>query len=117
MALPPDPAPCEIGPELAERAAALGLEDAFRQLEADGYTVIEDVASPEFVGRLRETILEHHARIKLKGSGPRLLIGKDSVFSEAAINPGTHRPPRGRETPPATRAQDRRSRAPRPACC
>ena len=87
MALPPDPAPYEISPELAERAAALGLEDAFRQLEADGYTVIEDVASPEFVGRLRETILEHHARIRVKGSGPRLLIGKDPVFSEAAINP------------------------------
>ena len=79
--------PYKVSDSLAATAAELGLEKNFRQLEEEGYTVIEDAAPQEFVQRLRGTILEHQSRVRTKGSGPRLLIGKDPVFSEAIINP------------------------------
>ena len=85
--IPASPAPYEVSQSLAATAAELGLEKNFRQLEEDGYTVIEDAAPQGFFQRLRGTILEHQSRVRTKGSGPRLLIGKDPVFSEAIINP------------------------------
>ncbi len=85
--IPAGPAPWEVSESLAATAVELGLEKNFRQLEEEGYTVIEDAAPQEFVQRLRGTILEHQSRVRTKGSGPRLLIGKDPVFSEAIINP------------------------------
>ncbi len=85
--IPASPAPFEVTESLATKAAELKLGKNFSQLVKDGYTVIQDVAPPEFIERLRATILEHQSRVKTRGSGPRLLIGKDPVFSEAIINP------------------------------
>ena len=82
-----DAAPYAVSETMATTAQELGLEEHLRQLVEHGYAVIEDAAPPEFIERLRNTILEHQSRVKTKGSGPRLLIGKDPVFSEAMINP------------------------------
>ena len=85
--IPASPIPFEVSESLAATAAELGLQTNFRELQDSGYTVIEDAAPPEFFQKLRQTILEHQSRVKTKGSGPRLLIGKDPVFSETIINP------------------------------
>ncbi|MEE9208003.1 MAG: hypothetical protein V3U67_06435 [Gemmatimonadota bacterium] len=79
--IPAVPAPSEVSESLAATAAELGLEKNFRQLEEEGYTVIEDAAPQELFQRLRGTILDHQSRVRTKGSGPRLLIGKEYVFS------------------------------------
>ena len=86
MVARPSTQPYDISESLAAKAAELTLEKNFRQLEEEGYTVVEDAAPIEFFDRLRATILDHQSRVKTRGGGPCLLIGKDPVFSEAAIN-------------------------------
>ena len=70
-----------IAPDLAPRIAEFGLENNCRQLADEGYTVVQDVAPPEFFARLRKTILE---KANPYGS---LLANKDPIFAEAALNP------------------------------
>ena len=53
MTIPPD----EISRELMPIVEALGLVENCRQLASEGYTIIENAADPEFVARLRNTIL------------------------------------------------------------
>ena len=75
-------APGEISASLKPRIEALDLEQNCRQLAAEGWTVLENAASPEFNEQLRETIL----RLSRKG-GANMLLGKDPVFAEAVLNP------------------------------
>ena len=77
----PTVAPCDIAPELLTQIEALGLVENCQQLADEGYTVVEDAASPEFFALLREVILD---KVKPYGS---LLANKDPVFAEAALNP------------------------------
>ncbi len=70
----------DIAPDLAPRIAEFGLENNCRQLADEGYTVVQDVAPPEFFARLRKTILE---KANPYGS---LLADKDPVFAEAALS-------------------------------
>ncbi len=71
----------DIAPELAPRIEEFGLAENCRQLADEGYTVVQNVASPEFFARLRKVILE---KANPYGS---LLTHKDPVFAEAALNP------------------------------
>ena len=41
--------PFELSDELSEKIAALGLEEAVRQVEENGYGYIQDLASIEFI--------------------------------------------------------------------
>ncbi len=64
--LPPE----VISEELAPIIAELGLEENCRQLVMQGWTVLEDVSSPEFNARFREKIVvpgAQHAAYRLLG--------------------------------------------------
>jgi hypothetical protein len=76
--LPPD----AISDELAPAIEALGLLENCRQLAMEGWTVIEDVATPDFNARLREKIKE-----LCPGGGGNMLLAKDPIFAEAILNP------------------------------
>jgi hypothetical protein len=76
--LPPD----AISEELAPTIEALGLAENCRQLAMEGWTVIEDAATPEFNARFRETI-----KACCPKGGGNMLLAKDPVFAEAILNP------------------------------
>lgn len=76
-------APDAISDELAPTVGELGLEDNCHELATEGWTVIEQAASPEFNERLRSTILERAAG----RAGARMLLKDDRVFAEAVLNP------------------------------
>lgn len=75
--LPPE----RISDELEPVIRALGLEDNCRQLAMEGWTVIENAASPEFNARFREALLR-----VTNGRGGNMLLAKDPVIAEAVIN-------------------------------
>ena len=72
-------APEAISDELRPTIEGFGLEDNCRQLAAEGWTVVEDVASSEFNERLRHKIQDV--------GGGNMLLAKDPVFSEAVLSP------------------------------
>ena len=65
----------------------LGLVENCRQLAREGYTIIENVAEPEFVARLRNTILESTPADKAGARTSMMVLGTDPVYAEAALNP------------------------------
>ena len=79
---------------------ALGLETNLAELEAFGFTVIENALSPELTARLREAVLaaaEQRFGRKLDLEGETqlrevelasYLLYKDPVFEAAVLNPG-----------------------------
>ena len=72
-------APDAISEELRPAIEEFGLEDNCRQLAQEGWTVVEDGASPEFNERLRGKIQEL--------GGGNMLLAKDPVFPEAVLSP------------------------------
>ena len=76
-------APDAISDELAPIIDELGLRENCQQLASDGWTVVEDAATPEFTARLRQTILD----IAGTRAGALMLLHKDPVFAEAVLNP------------------------------
>ena len=72
-------APEAISDELRPTIEEFDLEDNCRQLAAEGWTVVEDVASSEFNERLRHKIQDV--------GGGNMLLAKDPVFSEAVLSP------------------------------
>jgi hypothetical protein len=77
----PTVAASDTAPELAPKIEKFGLAENCRQLIDEGYTVVQDVASPEFFARLRKVILEKFSPYA------SLLAHQDPVFAEAALNP------------------------------
>jgi ectoine hydroxylase-related dioxygenase (phytanoyl-CoA dioxygenase family) len=82
-----------VSEELGPRIEAFGLERNVREMAEQGYTVIDDVASPEFIDRLREALIAatreaqgQYFGITKKGMSADILLDKDDVFAEAAIN-------------------------------
>ena len=71
--------PGEIAEELAPRIRALGLEEKCRELWEQGYTVLEDVASPELLRELR-------AQAMAADPGALHVLPKHAVFAQAALN-------------------------------
>ena len=76
-------APGDISRELAPVIEALGLTENCRQLAEEGWTVLHDVAAPEFNERLRAIILD----ITGERPGANMLLAKDPVFAEAVLRP------------------------------
>ena len=77
-------APDAISEELMPLIEELGLIDNCRQLATEGYTVIENAASPEFNEAFRNKILE------MSTAGDEqmnMLLRKDPIFAEAVLNP------------------------------
>lgn len=77
--LPPD----AISEELAPAIDELGLRENCRELSMNGWTVVRDVASPEFNERFRDTI----TTLNSAGKGGNMLLAKDPVFAEAILRP------------------------------
>ena len=73
--LPPD----AISDVLLPVVEDLGLVGNCRQLAAEGWTVIENAAAPDFVARLRERILADGTSF--------MRLDKDPVYAEAALHP------------------------------
>jgi hypothetical protein len=66
----------------------LGLEQNCRQLVMQGWAVIENVSSPEFNERLRQAIIDASGEVVAgQATGCNMLLTKDRVFAEAALNP------------------------------
>ena len=78
-------APDEISGELLPVVQQLGIESNCRELASDGWTIIENVADPDFNDRLRNTILDLGAG--RKHGPPPMLLARDAVFAEAVLNP------------------------------
>jgi hypothetical protein len=79
--------PEEISSQLMPIVEELGLVENCRQLASEGYTIIENVADPQFITRLRNTILET-VPTNDAGSGSKLVVlGTDPVYAEALLNP------------------------------
>ena len=78
----PAVAPGEISPELAPRVSELGIERNCRELWEQGYTVLEDVASPEDWRNLRAAIQSAGYPY---GMGETILQ-KYPIVAEAVIN-------------------------------
>ena len=68
--------PGEIAEELAPRIRELGLEANCKELWEQGYTVLEDVASPEFLQELRAASKENAVHV----------LPKHPAFAQAALN-------------------------------
>ena len=79
--------PEEISAELMPVVEELGLVENCRQLAREGYTIIENVAAPEFVARLRNTILESTTAGETGSGSSMMVLGRDPVYAEAALNP------------------------------
>ena len=81
--------PGEISEELAPRIREFGLERNCRELWEQGYTVLEDVAPPEYWRDLRATILKAAQGDPgaTAGSMGSTLMAKYPVVAEATINP------------------------------
>jgi hypothetical protein len=82
--LPPEAISDELAPVIAE----LGLENNCRELAEQGWTVVENAATPEFNDRLRQKILELSGVTPETGAGGgNMMLAKDPVFAEAVLNP------------------------------
>lgn len=83
--------PFDLSDELAQKVAALGLEDAVQQVKRDGYGYIHDLAPIEFTERLREAVLRLSRTVPDIGLpvafNVNMLLGKDPIFEELVLNP------------------------------
>lgn len=77
--------PEEITAELLPVVEELGLVENCRQLASEGWTIVEDAADPEFISRLRQTIMAANPG-EADGS-EFMLLAKDPVYAEATLNP------------------------------
>ena len=78
--------PFELTDELKAKVDTLGLAESVAHVKAEGYGYIYDPAPIAFTQRLREAIV----RTAPGSEGPRgmnMLLDKDPVFAEVAVNP------------------------------
>ena len=77
------------GDELATRIGGLDLAGNDRELDDDGYTVIQDPVAHALTDRVRDAIirLAQDSESPLKGWSAGLLLGRDPVFAEAVLVP------------------------------
>ncbi len=81
--------PFELTEEMHARVRALGMESNVEQMREEGYTVLRDVAPPEFTARVREACLRLAQETEGRGRGfsAALLLGRDPVFEEMVLQP------------------------------
>ena len=82
----PSREPFDLDERLAARVAELDLDETVRQLKEDGYGVVPELADPDFIGRLRETLLRL-CRYSDDDEGVGMLLDKDPTITEAVLNP------------------------------
>lgn len=83
--------PFDLSDELEARVRDLDLGETVEHVKQHGYGYIHDAATPEFVERLRETIVRVATRTDagegLQGRGANMLLAKDPIFEEVVLNP------------------------------
>ena len=87
--------PFDLSDELRARVAELDLVDSVEHVKEHGYGYVHDAAPPEFVARLRETIIriahskEAESVLARLGASMLLpmLLTKDPIFAEVVVNP------------------------------
>lgn len=79
--------PREITPELRPVVEELGLVENCRELAEEGWTIVENVADPAFVTRLRETILDDSVLDDAGNGSVYSALARDAVYAEATLNP------------------------------
>lgn len=79
--VPPEAISDQLRPVVEE----LGLVENCRQLAAEGWTIVENAASPEFFDRLRKAIVATTEAANSRSKGR--LLREDAVSAEAALNP------------------------------
>ena len=84
--------PFDLSDGLRTRVDGLDLGETVEHVKEHGYGYIHDAASPEFVARLRQTIVRivrRESRHRLGGNVPlvNMLLPKDPVFEEVVLNP------------------------------
>lgn len=72
-------------PDLAHRAAKQGLSQKIREMESQGYTIVENVITPEFADEAREAIITTLAMHGYQTMNWMLYHGR--VFERLALNP------------------------------
>ena len=80
-------APEEISEELMPKLRELRLVKNCRELATNGWTVVRDAASLEFITRLRETTLRLVGNCGYGAGAVYSALNKDDVYAEAALNP------------------------------
>ena len=81
--LPPE----AISDALRPTVEALELVENCRELASQGWTIVRDAASPEFIARLRETTLRLGADDPLAMGSVFSAMAKGDVYAEAVLNP------------------------------
>lgn len=83
-----------LSEHLAPIFETFGLLDNAREMEEQGYTVVRGVADPVFLDLLRERLIAvtraaqgQYFGIEKNGASSDMLLEKDEIFGEAAINP------------------------------
>jgi hypothetical protein len=74
-------------PDLAGRIEAQGLSRHAKELDEQGYTVLEGAFSSSFASELRETILERISENKNPLAPAAMLLERGRIFEEAALHP------------------------------
>lgn len=72
-------------PDLAHRAAKQGLSQKIREMETQGYTIVENAITPEFADEARETIISTLAMHGYQTMNWMLYHGR--AFERLALNP------------------------------
>jgi ectoine hydroxylase-related dioxygenase (phytanoyl-CoA dioxygenase family) len=67
----------------------LGLTDNLAELRDQGYSILADIATPEFTARLRETCirLAKETEGRARGYSAALLLGRDPIFEDVVLHP------------------------------
>lgn len=80
--------PFDLDKALSQRIGELQLRPNLAELRDEGYTIVENIATPEFTARLRATCLRlaQETQGKGKGHSAALLLGRDPIFEEVVLN-------------------------------
>jgi len=81
--------PFDLSEDLGKQVAELGLTPRVDELRDEGFTIVPDVATAEFTGRLREACLRlaQETGGRAKGYSASMLLGRDPIFEEVVLNP------------------------------
>lgn len=81
--------PFDLSDRMTAEVESLDLAGNVHDIQEQGYTILRDVASPDFTRCLRETCLRlaEETEGKAKGRSAALLLGRDPIFEDVVLRP------------------------------
>ena len=81
--------PFDLSDRMTAEVERLDMAGNVHDIQEQGYTILRDVASPDFTRRLRETCLRlaEETEGKAKGRSAALLLGRDPIFEDVVLRP------------------------------